>query len=305
MTNDGMGASALAARGSAGLRRALRQLPEGGVERQAVDAGEIDAIIDHGNANVIMFPLARRALRDAAIHATAAPRPAAVESLAANSVLAALPRAECERLLPNLEPVMLGLGDVLHEPSAPVRFVYFPIDCTVCLLTKTEGQRAVATGMVGYEGIVGTSLVFGVDVSPVRALVIASGKALRMPAWQFDQELRCCPSLQRELHRYAYGELAQARQAVVCIDSHRLEQRLACWLLMISDRSMSPELTLTQERLAVNLNVRRVSVTLACASLRTRKLISCKRSKIKIISRNGLEGACCSCYTKIEAVHAA
>lgn len=305
MTNDGSGSGVLAARGSAGLRRAIRQLPQGGLEWQAIDAGEIDAIVDHAHANVILFPSARRALRAAAVRAAAAPAPAAVEGAVANSVLAALPRAESERLLARLEPATLSLGDVLHEPGAPVRFVYFPIDCAVCLLTRTEGQRTVATGMVGYEGIVGTSLVFGVDVSSVRAVVVAGGKALRMPAWHFDQEFRRCPPLQRELYRHAHGELAQARQAAACINSHILEQRVACWLLMTSDRSRSLDLSLTQEYLAVNLDVRRVSVTLACNALRTRRLISYQRGRIRILSRKGLEGASCSCYTRIEAVHTA
>jgi CRP-like cAMP-binding protein len=305
MSNSGKAESALAGWGSAVLRRALSQLPEGGLERQAIDAGEIDAVVDYANANVILFPLERHALHEAAKLASTAPWQAPGDSPLANSVLAALPRADYERLVFGLDPVTLELGNVLHEPGVPVRYVYFPIDCAVCLLTRTEGQRAVATGMVGYEGIVGVSLVFGVDVSSVRAQVIAGGKALRMPAWRFDQELRRCPSLQRELYRYAYGELAQARQTAACIDSHRLEQRLACWILMTSDRSRSPDIALTQEHLAADLNVRRVSITLACTALRARKLISYKRGKMRIVSRKGLEGASCACYTRIEAVHEA
>ena len=160
MTNDGTGAGALAARGSAGLRRALRQLPEGGLERQAVEAGEIDAIIDYGSANVIMFPCgATRAARRG--NSCDAPQPRPRQQSKALRPTACSPPClapSSERLLPDLEPVMLELGDVLHEPGAPIRYVYFPVDCAVCLLTKTESQRAVATGMVGYEGMVGTSL---------------------------------------------------------------------------------------------------------------------------------------------------
>lgn len=304
MLHDGDLATALAVRGSAGLKRALRQLPEGGLERQAVEAGEIDAVIDYGSANVIMFPAARRALRVAANRASAESRAAALEAPVANSVLAALPRADYRRLLPALESVTLKFGDVLHESGAPIRYVYFPIKSVVCLLTTTESQRTVETGLVGYEGMVGVSLALGVDVSSVRAIVQGAGTAMRMPAARFCSEFRKCLSLQRELYRYAHVKMAQARQTAACIASHRFEQRLACWLLLTSDRSRSQEIQLTQEYLAAVLHVRRVSVTLASGSLRSRGLISCDRGKISILNRQGLEKASCSCYRRIEVLHA-
>jgi CRP-like cAMP-binding protein len=286
------------------LQNALRQLPEGGVERQAVDAGEIDAVVDYANGNIIMFPLARRALGESARGATAAARQPALQGPVANSVLAALPRADYERLLPGLEPVAPKLGEVLHEEGAPIRYVYFLVDCVVSLLTRTESQRTAATGMVGFEGMVGMSLVYGVDASPVRAQVLAAGTAMRMPAERFQDEFRRCLPLQRELYRYAYVELAQARQAVACISSHQLEQILARLLLMISDRSGSQDIFLTQEYLADTLRARRVSITHAAATLRSRKLISYSRGKISIVRRKGLEAVSCSCYKKIETLHA-
>jgi CRP-like cAMP-binding protein len=295
-----------AGRASARLQNALRQLPEGGVERQAVDAGEIDAVVDYANSNIIMFPFARRALRDTAKGAAAAGanRQPALQGLVANSVLAALPRADYERLLPALEPVALKHGEVLHEEGAPIRYVYFLVDSVVSLLTRTESQRTTATGMVGYEGMVGMSLVYGVDTSSVRAQVLAAGTAMRMPAERFRDEFRRCLPLQRELYRYAYVELAQARQVAACIGSHHLEQLLASMLLMISDRSGSQNIFLTQEYLAGTLRTRRESITQAAAALRSRKLISYSRGKIIIVRRKGLEAASGSCYSKIETLHA-
>jgi CRP-like cAMP-binding protein len=306
MSNDGQILKVRAGSRSAGLQSVLRQLPQGGLERQAIEAGEIDAVIDYGNANVIMFPAARRALRVAAKAAFAESREtAALEAPVANSVLAALPRADYQRLLPGLEPVTLKLGEVLHEPGAPIRYVYFPVDCVVCLLTKTEGERAIAAGLVGYEGMVGIALALGVAISPIRTLVQAGGTALRMSAACFESDLQRCPQLRRELHRYACVKMAQARQTVACVASHVFEQRLACWLLMTSDRLKSREILLTQEYLATILNVTRVSVTLASGSLRSRNLIRYSRGKIGIVDRNGLEAASCSCYSSIEALRRA
>ena len=290
---------------SPGLQNALARLPEGGLERQAVEAGEIDAVIDYGNSNVILFPAAQRALRVAARRASAVGREAALEAPVANSVLAALPRADYQRLLPGLEPVTLKFGEVLHEPGAPIRYVYFPVDCVVCLLTRTQGQRTIETGLVGYEGMVGIALALGVAVSPIRTLVQAGGTALRMSAARFESELQRCPQLQRELCRYACVKMAQARQAVACVACHVFEQRLACWLLMTSDRLKSPEIQLTQKCLGTILDVRRVSVTLASGSLQSRKLIRYIRGKIRIVDRKGLEAASCACYSSLGALRMA
>jgi hypothetical protein len=112
------------------LQNALLRLTKGGPERQAIKAGEIDAIIDYSRSNVILFPAARRALREVAVSVAAANR-----GPIGNTLLAALPSAEYRELLAALEPVTLKLGEVLHEPGAPIRYIYFPIGCVVCLMT--------------------------------------------------------------------------------------------------------------------------------------------------------------------------
>jgi CRP-like cAMP-binding protein len=230
---------------------------------------------------------------------------APLQTTVANGLLAALPRPEYQRLLSGMEPVKLRFGEVLHEAGAPIRYVYFPIDCVICLLTRTESQRPVETGLVGYEGMVGVSLALGVDVSAVHALVQVAGTALRVPAERFDTELRRGPQLRHELYRYADMELAQARQTAACATSHLFEHRLACRLLMTSDRSRSPEILLTQDYWATVLHVRRESVTLAAAALRSRDLISYVRGTIRILNREGLLSASCSCYRQIKVPHAA
>lgn len=290
---------------SSGLQRVLRQLPVGGLERRAIKAGEIDAVIDYGSANVIVFPAARRALRDTAKRSAAAERKARLEMPARNGMLAALPRAEYLRLLPALEQVRLELGEVLHEAGAPIRHVYFPVDCVICLLTRVDSQRAVATGLVGHEGMVGISLALEVGVSSVRAVVQVAGTALRMPATRFTNEFQRGLQLQRQLYRYAQAKLDQARQIAACIASHRFEQRLACWLLMIGDRAKSSEMLLTQENLAAALNVRRVSVTTGSGSLRSRGLIGYNRGRLSILDRKGLEAAACRCYRPFEVADVA
>ena len=277
------------------LRSALLRLTRGGPEQQAINAGEIDAIVDYSSSNVILFPAARRALHAAAIQTSAAERRPLT-----NGLLAALPSAEYRHLLAGLEPVTLQLGEVLHEPAAPIRHVYFPVGCVICLMTTVADHKAVEVGLVGYEGMVGMACVLGAGVSSVRAVVAASGVALRMESTRFHETFLQCLSLRQELHRYTYSMLALARQTIACNCFHLSEARLARWLLMTSDRAQSQQLFVTQSFLADMLGLRRVTITEIAGRLWRRKLISCGRGWIRILDRPGLEAVSCRCYSKIE-----
>jgi CRP-like cAMP-binding protein len=276
------------------------RLVKGGPEQQAIEAGEIDAIIDHASSNVILLPAARRALREAENRAAAASQQAANEAPVANRLLAAVPRADYQGLLAGLEPLTLKSGEVLHEPGVPIRHVYFPVDCVISLLTTAGGDRALEVGLVGHEGMVGISLALGMEASSVRAVVQASGTALRMNAARFHETFQKCLPLQRELYRYAYAKLTLARQTVACNCFHAIEARLARWLLMTSDRVQPERFFLTQAVLADTLGVRRTTINQAAGALQQRKLISYRRGHIAILDRKGLEAASCRCYVRIK-----
>src|SRR5476651_2584896 len=73
----------------------------------------------------------------------------------ANSLLAALPRKECQHLIDDLEQVALTYGEVLFEPGEQIKYVYFPNDSIVSLLTLVEQHQGLGVGLVGREGMVG------------------------------------------------------------------------------------------------------------------------------------------------------
>jgi CRP-like cAMP-binding protein len=216
--------------------------------------------------------------------------------LPANSLLAALPRKAYRALLPGLAPVTLVFGDVLYEPGAQIPDVYFPDKSIVSLLTIVDGHAALEVGLVGREGMVGIPLALGVAVSPVRALVQGAGGALQMSAGRFRKAFGDSPALQGALHRYAHALMAQITQTAACNRFHRVDARLARWLLMTRDRACSGEFHLTHEFLAHMLGVRRVGVTEAASALQKRGLIDYSRGNIRILDHAGLEAASCSCY---------
>src|SRR6266581_4872771 len=231
-------------------------------------------------------------------HGYVGPTPMRVASRApvANSMLAALPRKQYQRMLTGLESVALTFGEVLHEPGERIRHVYFPNDSLVSLLTVVEGHLALEVGMVGSEGMVGVPVYLGTDVSPVRALVQGAGAAMRMKSARFSEEIRRSPQLQQEVGRYTRALMAQITQTAACNRFHVVEARLARWLLMTRDRVRSDDFRLTHAFLGHMLGVRRVGVTMAARALQKRKLIAYTRGNIRILDRRGLERAACSCY---------
>ena len=271
---------------SAANGRILR-LVKNGPEREALESGQVDAVLDHTSGTALLLPEAERALSSTA-------------GEAANGLLAALPRRDYERLLAELELVALTYGEVLYEPGARIRYVYFPNDAIVSLLVVVE-HKALEVSLVGREGLVGIPLALGADLAPVRALVQGTGSALRMKTASFREELERCVPLQREIYRYAYAKLLQARQTAACNRFHQVDRRLARWLLMTHDRVRGNRVHLTHEFLADMLGVRRVGVTTAAAELQRRGLIEYHRGDIRILDRRRLESAACSCYRLDEA----
>jgi CRP-like cAMP-binding protein len=261
----------------------LLRLVKSGPERRALESGQVDAVLDAANGKAFLLSDAERALFRA-------------RDKIENSLLSALPGEDYRRLFGEFELVTLAAGQVLCEPGDRIRHVYFPNDAHVSLLVVMLDRKALEVGLVGQEGMVGIGLALGAETSSVRVLVQGSGNALRMKAASFNEAFGRCPPLQRELLRYAYAKLVEARQTAACNRFHQVEARLARWLLMTRDRMRSDEFHLTHELLADMLGVRRAGVTNAAGALQRCRLISYRRGNIRILDRKGLEAACCPCY---------
>ncbi len=213
-----------------------------------------------------------------------------------NLILASLPKTVYKNLLPLLVPVELKDGDVVYEVGSEIRFVYFPTASLVSFLTIVDKHLPLEVGLVGREGMVGFPLALGVQTSAVRAIVQGSGSALQMSAERFVKQLRSVAVLDKFVLLYIHELIGQITQTAVCNRFHRIDGRLARWLLMTRDRVGSAEFHMTHEFLAAMLGVRREGITEAASLFKSRKLIDYSRGNIVIQDHDGLEAASCSCY---------
>ena len=213
-----------------------------------------------------------------------------------NHLLEVLPRRESQRMLDESEAVELKFGEILYQPDTRIRHVYFPVDSFISLMIPIDATSSLEVALVGNEGMLGSPLILGVNVSPLRAVVQGKGLAWRMSGVAFSRQLGRSAALRRGLHRYLQVRMCQLARAAACTRFHLVEQRLARCLLMTQDRAHSDEFHATHEVLAYMLGVRRVGVTKAANALQTRKLIHYHRGEISILDRVGMEAAACGCY---------
>lgn len=220
----------------------------------------------------------------------------AASKLVTNNLLEFLPRKESRRLLECCESVNLIFGEILCEANQPFEHVYFPLNSFISRTISVGKHSPLEMGLIGNEGMLGVTLVLGVNSAPMRAIVQGPGVALRMTAKQFRSEMRDNPVLVGTLNRYLYVVMAQLAHTAACTHFHEVESRLARWLLMTHDRAHADHFYLTHKYLADMLGVQRSAITIAACSLHRKNLIEYARGEIRILDRNGLEAASCECY---------
>lgn len=219
-----------------------------------------------------------------------------------NLLLNCLSTQEQQLFFDDCELVMLEFGSQLCHPTQPYHWLYFPLTSFISLIAKLPGHPPLEMGLIGFEGMLGATLVLKNRNVPLEAVVQGEGMAWRMPVVLFELFLSKHPALKSALRRYLYQLLTQLSSNAVCAHFHQIEERLACWLLMSHDRAQHNELYLTHQFLAEMLGVRRSGITVAAGDLQLKGLIHYQRGHIHILDREGLLQQSCSCYQGITAV---
>jgi CRP-like cAMP-binding protein len=219
--------------------------------------------------------------------------------LVSNKILSSIPDHEYRVICPYLEYLPLPDRYTLHEPADKLRFVHFPNSGLISLLVATQDGKTVEAGVVGKEGVAGIPIAVGLTRSPLREVAIISTDGFKVEASAMLKILASTPQLQMRLSHYAVVQAMQVAQTVACNRLHRIEQRLARWLLMAQDRVDSDLVAMTHDSLATILGTNRPTVSSAAAILQKRKSIKYGRGAVTILSRKRLEASACECYRVI------
>jgi len=214
-----------------------------------------------------------------------------------NRLLAALPRADRDSLVPTLDIVPLKLKELLHKPGEYIQHVYFPGGGFCSIVTVLEDGSMVEVATVGREGMVGVTSAL--DGSPVSSATMVQGETdicYRMTADAFRHEMGRRGAFYELLTRYSQALVGFIMQSTACNAVHSVEQRLARWLLMAQDRMGGDAFPLTQEFVAMMLGATRPTVTVVAGTLQRAGLITYHRGHVTVLDREKLESASCECY---------
>jgi CRP-like cAMP-binding protein len=201
-----------------------------------------------------------------------------------------------ESIAPYLVLVDLPRGHVLSMPGQVTEHCWFIETGIASMVIATRDGREIEASIVGYEGIVDVATILGEQETALRCFMQLPGHGYRISARALAKAVDESVTLLMTLHRYMYSVIVQIAQTALANACFNVEQRLARWLLMCSDRIVEEEIALTHEFLSVMLNVRRAGVTLAMQSLQRAGMLVAERRKIRIIDRSRLEELASDAY---------
>jgi CRP-like cAMP-binding protein len=219
-----------------------------------------------------------------------------------NLWITALSPVDRKRIEPHLTERPFAQGQMLYDAGEAVSDVWFPLNGVVSLMTVLAEDKMVETAAIGREGLVGVTCGPLNARASSRAIAQLEGSAACCPADIFSDALSQSEDMRGALSRFTESLFAQVQQTAACNAQHRLDERLARWLLTLHDRAGGDRFHLTQSDIAGMLGVRRATVSEVGAEIEGKGLIRRGRGWVEVLDRPGLETASCGCYGLISGV---
>ena len=130
-----------------------------------------------------------------------------------NRLLAALPQRSRQQFLASCDQVELRFADVVCELGEKIRHVYFPTESFISLVTALDDDARLEVGIVGDEGMLGTSLILGVSRFATARLGAGRGGCVANERADFScGTVDETPSCARRLSRYVYVLMSSSRK---------------------------------------------------------------------------------------------
>jgi CRP-like cAMP-binding protein len=211
-----------------------------------------------------------------------------------NTLLKHLDKDVIERLA--LKPVTFEVMHEIEFPGCPIEHLFFVEEGMASMTATFNDGSQVEVGMFGYASVIGVPALMGTRLSLNRIYTQIEGRGFSCRIEAARTEFQRGEAFQGLMLRYVQAQLVQAAQSAACNAKHNMEQRLARWLLLCSDRAHTETLKLSQEFLADMLGSTRPTVSIAAGTLKEEGLIDYNRGVIRILDGKRLEERACECY---------
>ena len=192
------------------------------------------------------------------------------------------------------ERVRLKKGESLYRQGEPLTAVYGIKFGTLKTEYALQDGREQITGfhlpgeMLGLDGI-------GENHYQSNAIALEDSEACVVRFSDFESLARQIPSLQHQFHRILSRELTQDQRHMLSLGSLRAEERLASFLLNLSDRlaarGYSPieyHLRMSREEIGSYLGIQLETASRLFSRFTESGLIQIKQRHIKLIDMDGL-----------------
>jgi CRP-like cAMP-binding protein len=217
-----------------------------------------------------------------------------------NKLLLALSAADIALLRPNLKLVNMAVPADLEKPNQHIKHVYF-MEAGFASVIASSAQDRVEVGLIGPEGMSGSTIVMGNHRTPHSTYIQAKGQAQRISVAHLRKAIQASASMHSLFLRFVQSFMIQTAHTAIANARAIIDQRLARWILMAHDRLGTNLLPLTHEFLALMLGVRRAGVTEALHVLEGKRLIKALRGQVIVLNRKGIERMAGSLYGVPEA----
>jgi CRP/FNR family transcriptional regulator, anaerobic regulatory protein len=189
----------------------------------------------------------------------------------------------------------LRKGDTLYRAGASFTALYAIRSGSLKTILLAEDGRDQVAGyhmpgeVVGLDGI-------GNDVHECQAVALEDSEVCALPFDRIEQVARDCTTFQHNVHRHLSKEIARQRSLMLLLGTMRADQRLAAFLLDLSQRyqergysSSEFILRMTREEIGSYLGLKLETVSRLLSRLQQEGLIQVQGRVVKLLERSALK----------------
>jgi CRP-like cAMP-binding protein len=199
-------------------------------------------------------------------------------------------------LLADAEFAVLRAGHTLAGPGEAVAQGYFPDSGLIASISAVTTGRQIAVASVGTEGLVGVSRILAMPRQPRRVVTLLESAGHRLPVDALRRAFEELEGFRAAVLAHLGRQLIEVSSLVACSRLHSHRQRLARWILTMTDKVQEQSLLVTHDVLAQLVGGPRSAVTVALNEFTAKGAITHRRGKVTILNRSVLVAQACECY---------